>query len=204
MNRTNRALNRIILIVVGVLFLTIGAAAVAVRAWPAGADYWTAGAAAATTWIDDAGAATRIDSSNVSWVAVAALALILIVVVLLIRVIVRLGGGRSGTVLSSGGSQNPLGRVVITEAFASDALKNSLSEREEILFSSVTAADIQRQPVMHVSVTPRQNTSPQHVVSEIDHLVKNLTLLTGRDIPTFISVHSGLRAKLAKDQRRLT
>lgn len=86
----------------------------------------------------------------------------------------------------------------------SDALKNSLDQRDEILFSSVTANDIRKTPVMHVSVTPRQNTSPAQVVADVDQLVTNLAMLTGKNVQTYISVHSGLRAKLAHDQRRLS
>ena len=78
-----------------------------------------------------------------------------------------------------------------------------LAQRDEILFSNVTANDIRKQPVMHVSVTPRQNTSPRHVAEDVDQLVTNLATMTGRDTPTFISIHSGFRARLANDQRRL-
>jgi hypothetical protein len=54
-----------------------------------------------------------------------------------------------------------------------------------------------------VSVSPRQNTSPRAVVADVDRLVTNLATLTGRDIATYISVHSGLRTALAHDRRRL-
>lgn len=134
----------------------------------------------------------------------AAIVLILFLVILLIVALTRVGGGRSHTVLRSTGAQNPLGRVTVQESFVSDALKNSLDQRDEILFSSVTANDIRKTPVMHVSVTPRQNTSPAQVVADVDQLVTNLAMLTGKNVQTYISVHSGLRAKLAHDQRRLS
>ena len=146
---------------------------------------------------------TRIGATAVSWIAIAALALIVFLVVLLIVALTRIGGGRTHTVLRSTGSQSSLGRVTVQESFVSDALKNSLTQRDEILFSSVTANDIRKQPVMHISVTPRQNTSPRQVVKDVDQLVTNLATLTGKDTPTYISVHSGLRAKLAHDERRL-
>jgi hypothetical protein len=58
--------------------------------------------------------------------------------------------------------------------------------------------------VLHVSVTPRQNSDPRDVVERVDRLVTNLATLTGEETQTFISVHSGLRARLAGDQRRLS
>lgn len=204
MNNTNRALNRIVVLFIGIVFLVVGAAAVAVIVWPAAAEYWTRAGEAGGAWFEQAIETTMIGATTLSWIAVAALALILLLVLVVIFALVRtIGGGRSHTVLRSSGQENPLGRVIVEEGFVSDALKHSLEQRDEILFSSVTANDIRKEPVMHVSVTPRQNTSPRHVVEDIDQLVTNLATLTGRDTPTFISIHSGFRAKLARDQRRL-
>lgn len=203
MNRTNRALNRILLFIVGVLFLAIGAALVTVLVWPAAAEFWTGATEAGQSWLDNTINATTVGTTTVSWIAIVALVLIIFLVIMLIVTLTRIGGGRSHTVLRSTGAQNPLGRVTVRESFASDALKHSLRQRDEILFSSVTASDIGKTPVMHVSVTPRQNTSPKNVVQDVDQLVTNLATLTGKNVPTYISVHSGLRAKLAHDQRRL-
>ena len=204
MNRTNRALNRIVLFIVGLLFLAIGAVLVIIIAWPAATEYWTGATEAGQSWLESAVDQTLIGATAISWIAIAALVLIVFLVILLIVALTRIGGGRTHTVLRSTGSQSPLGRVTVQESFVSDALKHSLDQRDEILFSSVTANDIRKTPVMHVSVTPRQNTSPAQVVADVDQLVTNLATLTGKNVQTYISVHSGLRAKLAHDQRRLS
>lgn len=204
MNNTNRALNRIVLLLIGIVFLVLGAAAVAVIAWPQTAEYWTGAGEAGGAWIEQAIEATMIGATTLSWLALAVLALILLLVILLIVALLgTIGGSRSHMVFRSNGKENPLGRLTIEEGFVSDALKHSLGQRDEILFSNVTANDIRKQAVMHVSVTPRQNTSPRHVVEDVDQLVTNLTAMTGRNVPTFISIRSGFRAKLAHDQRRL-
>jgi hypothetical protein len=204
MNNTNRVLNRMVLLLLGIVFLVLGAAAVAVIAWPAAADYWTRAGEAGGAWIEQAIDATMIGATTLSWITLGVLALILLLVILLIIALLgTIGGSRSHMVFRSNGQENPLGRLTIEEGFVSDALKHSLGQRDEILSSNVTANDIRKQPVMHVSVTPRQNTSPRHVAEDVDRLVTNLTAMTGRDVPTFISIHSGLRAKLAHDQRRL-
>jgi hypothetical protein len=204
MNNTNRALNRIVLLLIGIVFLLLGAAAVAVIAWPAAAEYWTRAGEASGAWIEQAIETTMIGATTLSWIALAVLALILLLVILLIVALLgTIGGSRSHLVFRSNAQENPLGRLMVEEGFVSDALKHSLGQRDEILFSNVTANDIRKQPVMHVSVTPRQNTSPRHVAEDVDQLVTNLAAMTGRDLPTFISIHSGFRAKLAHDQRRL-
>ncbi|KAA9106505.1 hypothetical protein [Microbacterium rhizomatis] len=203
MNKTNRALNRIVLIVVGALLLALGAAAVLLFAWPPAADAWTTATEAGRTWIQDAVTASAIGGSTLSWLIVGVLAAIVLLVVLLIVLIARLGGGRSRTVLRAASSDTELGRVRIRSGFVSDAIQHSLQGRDEILFSSVSASDVRKQPVMHISVTPRQNTSPRQVLDDVGRLVANLSTLTGEDVPTYISIRSGLRAKLAHDQRRL-
>lgn len=203
MNGTNRALNRVILIVVGVVMLALGAAVVTTIAWPAAAEVWTNGAETGRTWIEDTLASTVRGASAVTVISVVVLVLIVLLLVLLIVTLARLGGGRSRNLLSSGSADNPLGRVSVRPGFVSDALQHSLKNRDEILFSHVTASDVRKRPIMHISVTPRQNTSPRQVLDDVDRLATNLATLTGEEVPTYISIHSGLRAKLAHDQRRL-
>jgi len=58
--------------------------------------------------------------------------------------------------------------------------------------------------VLHVAVTPRQNTDPRMLADHVDRLLANLATLTGRETETYISIHTGLRARLAHDQRRLS
>lgn len=204
MNNTNRALNRTLLAVIGLLFLGLGAIGITIMSWPTATDIWTSAGKDARSWLDQAIAATAIAGGSLSWVGIGAVAAILIVVVLLILALTSIAGRRSKTVFRSSGSQNPLGRVTVTESFVSDAVKNSLASRDEILSAQVTANDIRRQPVLHVAVTPRQNTDPRELVDHVDRLLTNLATLTGRETETYVSIHTGLRARLAHDQRRLS
>jgi hypothetical protein len=204
MNNTNRALNRVLLFVIGLIFVGLGVIAVGIASWPTAASVWTTAGEGAADWLAQAVEASRIAGGQASWIGVGAVAAILVIVALLILALTSVSGRRSKTVLRSGGAQNPLGRVTVTEAFVSDAIKNSLAACDEILSSHVTANDIKGQPVLHVSVTPRQNSDPRDVVERVDRLVTNLATLTGEETQTFISVHSGLRARLAGDQRRLS
>lgn len=204
MNATNRALNRVLLFIIGLLFLALGAAGIAIASWPTAAEIWKEAGGNAESWLDQAGAATRIAGSAASWIGIGALAAVVVVIVLLILALGNVIGRRSKTALRSSGAQNPLGRVTVTESFVSDAVKNSLAGRDEILSASVTANDIRREPVLHVSVTPRQNTDPRELVDHLDQLLTNLATLTGRDTAAYVSIHTGLRARLAHDQRRLS
>ncbi|MGN7948706.1 hypothetical protein ACTJKH_08170 [Microbacterium sp. 22215] len=204
MNNTNRALNRTLLLIIGLLFLALGALGIAIMSWPTATDIWTSAGKDARSWLDQAIAATAIAGGSLSWIGIGAVAAILVVIVLLILALTSIAGRRSKTAFRSTGAENPLGRVTVTESFVSDAVKNSLATRDEILSAQVTANDIRNTPVLHVAVTPRQNTDPREVVDHIDRLLTNLATLTGRDTETYVSIHTGLRARLAHDQRRLS
>ena len=204
MNDTNRALNRTLLLIIGLLFLGLGVLGVAIMSWPTASDVWTSAAEGARSWLDQASAATAIAGASASWIGIGAVAAILVVIVLLIAALSSVVGRRSKTAFRSSGEQNPLGRVTVTESFVSDAVKNSLVTRDEILSTQVTANDVRRQPVLHVSITPRQNTDPRELVELIDRLLTNLATLTGRQTATYVSIHTGLRARLAHDRRRLS
>lgn len=204
MNNTNRALNRVLLLIIGLLFLALGAVGIAIMSWPTATDIWTSAGENARSWLDQAIAATAIAGGSLSWIGIGAVVAILVVVVLLILALTSVAGRRSKTAFRSSGEQNPIGRVTVTESFVSDAVKNSLATRDEILSAQVTANDIRKTPVLHVSVTPRQNTDPRELVDHLDRLLANLATLTGRDTETYVSIHTGLRARLAHDQRRLS
>ncbi|MBT2500601.1 hypothetical protein J7E25_16005 [Agromyces sp. ISL-38] len=203
MNSTNRFLNRICLFLVGVLLIALGASVAAVVLVPDLGRAWADVAGAARAWTDQAVGATLIGDSTLSWVAIAALAVIVIIVILLLVVaLTGLGGGRTSTVLrtSSQAGTGEAGYIIVDSAFASDALRTALDRRPDVLFSSVTAHRIRKTAVMEVSVTPRQNTSPLDVAHDVDKLLRNLATLTGSTIPTYVSIHSGLRSRLAHDK----
>lgn len=204
MNNTNRALNRTLLLIIGLLFLALGAVGVAIMSWPTATDLWTSAGKDTRSWLDQAIAATAIAGGSLSWIGIGAVAAIVVVIVLLFLALGSVIGRRSKTALRSSGEQNPLGRVTVTEGFVSDAVKNSLATRDEILSAHVTANDIRRRPVLHVAVTPRQNTDPRALVDHVDRLLTNLATLTGRETETYVSIHTSLRARLAHDQRRLS
>lgn len=205
MNHTNRALNRIVLFAIGIVFLVAGALPLIALAWPAAADPWSSIGGAAQDWLVQADEATLIADTGLSVIALGAVALLVVLIIVLLALAVSsVRGRRSKTLLRSTGAQNPLGRVTVTEAFVSDAVTHSLASRDDILSSGVTADTVRSAPVLHVRVTPRQNTSPRLIAELVDRLVGNLATLTGQNTATYISIHTGLRARLARDQRRLS
>lgn len=194
MRNTRRALNRALLFIVGLVLLVVGVAVVLVVALPGAAGMVTTAADAVRTWAADIG------QPNVGWIVVAALAVLALLLIVLAIAAVR---GRHRVPLQSTAADGAQGRITITDGFASEALKNALAERDEILSARVSSNEVRGESVLHVAVSPRQNTSPRGITEHVDTLVSNLATLTGQRFRTYISVHSGLRAKLAHDQKRL-
>lgn len=194
MNATRRGLNRFVLFLVAVALLALGALALAVGLLPGGTDTWTSVMGGFQGWL------VSLGKESAGWGAVAAFVVLAIILIAIASAAVR---GRRQAALQSTGSANAEGRITVTDGFASEALKNALAERDEILSSRITAGEIDRESVLHVAVTPRQNTSPRQVAEHVDTLVTNLAAVTGQNLRAYISIHSGLRAKLARDNTRV-
>ncbi|WP_229730845.1 hypothetical protein [Microbacterium faecale] len=197
-------MNRTVLFGLGLVLLVAGGGAVLASVWSVATGIWESWTATAVSWMQDAAHASRVsEATTLSGVTIAALALVLVIVVGAMVVIVSLGGGRSSVVVRDETGDGAQGPVVIRQRFASDAITRSLAARGEILTSQVSASRVRGTDVLHVSVTPRRNTSPVDVAATVTRLVDNLATLTGRETPTLISIHSSVRARLAADQSRV-
>ena len=203
MNDTNRALNRIFIFLVGLILLVVGAAVGALQFWPWWAARWEDAGRTTTSAVTDALKASPVPGADFSWWLLAALGALLIIVIVMVLIITNVGGGGSREIYREpigkrGGASD---RRLIDTTFAADALKHSLDKRPDLVGSTVGAFTVKRQPVLHVGVTPRQGTSPRLVMTEADTLINNLALVVGDAPATCLTIHSGLRAKLGRDQR---
>lgn len=208
MNNTNRALNRTFIFLVGLVLLVAGAAAAAPPFWPWWAEQWQSVGDQGVRIVTDALAATPVSGTDVSWWMIAALAVLLLLVVVMILIIASVGGGGSREIYRSPAtdrSKTAAGadRVVLDTSFAVDALTHSLDKRPDLVASSVGAFTVKRRPVLHISVSPRQGTSPRVVADEVDVLLGNLALVVGDAPASCLTIQSGLRAQFGRNQRVL-
>ena len=204
MNATNRGTNRTLLLLTGLMLLAAGTCTILASVWPVAAQTWESWAGKTVSWIQDADASSRFsEATTVSGLIIGVLAVLLVIVVGAVAVIFRLGGGRSGVVIREESGEGTQGSVAIRHDFVSDAITHSLARCSDILTTRVSASRVQDNDVLHVSVTPRQNTSPVDVAETVTRLVDNLAILTGRETPTLISIHTGVRARFAADQPRV-
>lgn len=204
MNATNRGLNRVVLIIVGVILLGAGAFTVTAALWPAAREAWESALSNATVWTSKVYSSSQgAAMTEESWFVIVAVAVAVVLIVLSIVVMARLGGGRSHVMTRIEAREQPHGSVTIQQGFASEAITHSLAGREELLTSRVESRKFGGTEVLHIAVTPRQNTSPTGVVEAVTTLVDNLGLLTGNTTPALVSIHSGIRARISADQPRV-
>ena len=203
MNNTNRGVNRTILLVTGLVLIVGGAAAILARTWREAGDIWSSALTSSVEALQRLDAASLLPGlTQTSWLGIGIAAVLIAVAVVAVVVLARLGGGAGHAVLTSDAERGARDAIVIEQGFASDALTQTLERREEILSARVRARRIRGTDVMHVIVTPRKNTSPAEVATTVGALIANLEALVGRDLPTLVSIKSGIRSRLASDQSR--
>ena len=78
MNDTNRALNRTVLFLVGLVLLVVGGAAATAAAIPAVGEVWASSGSAAIDALRAAGDATTIGGTTLSWAVIGATAAFII------------------------------------------------------------------------------------------------------------------------------
>lgn len=204
MNSTNRAVNRIILLIVGLLLIAPLALISAASLVPTFKESTVETSSAAASWAAKADSATRFaNGSHVTWFGLGLFAAAVIVILFVIFVLSRLGGGRSRSVIRLENGSGSQGSVTISPKFAEDAITQALAERGDILSSRVESRRVKDTDVLHVLVTPRKNVSPAELGECVSKLVQNLSRLTGRENPALVTIHAGLRSKLSAEQSQL-
>ena len=199
MNSTNRALNRLLLLVVGFLLVAVGAAAATVVLLPAVRDGWTSAADPVRSQVDNWLQATPLGTTGVSWIMPAVLVLIVLAVILLLAFSFRQGRGRTGTVVEEPVGEH--GRTVVASKVAEQALEDALSARPEFVASHVSTYRVKRTPTLKVSVTCRRGVSPKDASDIVEGTLRALDALLGRELPALVQISGGFRARVSGSTR---
>jgi hypothetical protein len=197
MNTTNRALNRLFVLVVGLLLLAAGALAVAVATVPAVTSQWKRTAAAlagdgAPSWVRDP--AVGRASPLVLGVALAAAVLI----VLLLVFIAKQGHGRTAAAL-----EQRTGTTVtrIDLAVPKALLEQHLRDRPELAGLRISAYEVRGTPMLKITARCSRGASPAAVSAAIGGAIRDLEQIVGTDVPAFVQLTGGFRTGSASRPR---
>lgn len=201
MNETPRALNRVLLTLIGLLLIAVGATTVALAAVPALAGSWqtlTRRAGAAT---DNLLAATTLPGQRDSWLWIVLALVMIVLIVLMVAWVAQQGKGRASTIAADYNYDGGPGAVELSAAVAEQALKAALQEHEEILHATVVAYIFRGTPGLRIRVLPRKGVSPYLIAEQVSDLVEALDLVIGRQTPVVISIGASARARLGRTER---
>jgi len=199
MNSTNRALNRIVVFVIGLLLLLAGGA-VAVGALLPDVQQTVSQAAS-----DAEGPTTDALSGGQSWILWVVAAASLVLIVLLAWFALRQGHGQTGTLLSvdegSRRDQTTGGRLVIDAKVAEQVLEEALADTPGIVSVDVTAFRVKRESVLRVTANARRGVSPVDIRRTVDEAVKHWDGVLGTETPVVLQINGGLRTQLSSATR---
>ncbi|MBF4460294.1 hypothetical protein [Pseudoclavibacter sp. VKM Ac-2867] len=199
MNSTNRGLNRLLIVAVGLVLLAVGAAA-ALGAWLPGAkDTWTPISETVNTQVGSWLQQTPFPGTDFSWLMIAVVAVLVVGIILLLAFTLRQGQGRTGTLIHDRSSDT--GRTVVDVSVARDALSEALGERDEFLSTSVSAYSVKRAPMLKVSATCRRGVSPRDATAIVEQNLEALDALLGQKVPVLLQLSGGFRAKVQQSTR---
>lgn len=199
MNNTNRALNRSLVLLVGLILLAAGAGAFLVGTNSSIRDGWSAAASRTQVSIDSALATPAVTRNGPGWLSIAALLALLLLIVLLLVFMFRQGRGHTRRLFqerTTGG-----GQTVIDAALAEQALEDSLTGRPELVTASVSTYTVRHAAVLKIAVTCRRGVSSRHVSTLIEARLRALDTLLGAETPALIQIGGGIRTRLAKSTR---
>jgi hypothetical protein len=198
-NNTNRALNRGVVFVAGLVLLAVaallGLIATQVTLQNAWASVTGRIGATADGWLQ----ATPLGATQNSWIWIVVLAVLLAVVGLLLRFIVRQGNGHSAHLISE--QTTNWGNTEVDSAVAEQALQNALGQRPEFLSTRVSTYRVAREAVLKVSVTCRRGTSPTDVLRIVEQALLALDELLGLRLPALLQISGGFRVRTSRSTR---
>ncbi len=208
MNTTPRLLNRITLLVAGIVALALGVTAVAVATLSGFAHDWTEEASPARTALRRLAAATSMGAGGHSWLWLVALGICAIGIVLAVALMLHQGRGRTRTLLrrrppDAGDATvpGPRGEVVIEARVAEQAIVAALAGHPQLLSVHATTQLIRGARGLKITVAGRRGLSPSRTVEVIERTVRAWDTALGEEVPVLIELVAGIRARTGNASR---
>lgn len=177
MTRSNRAINRLLLALVGLLLLVAGAY-IANNSYPV---------------VELA----RIPTPTITGLWIVAAAALVVVVLALLWVVSR-GRGRTRTLIRRDSEE---GAASIQTRVVADLISEDLARLPDVVGVSATAFQVRRETVLELRVTTRSGADLRIVVDSVERAVAQLDDVLETRIPVLLHVASGVRAGFARQQR---
>lgn len=206
MNSTNRALNRLLLGVVGLVLLVVGGAAAAAALVPNWTAVWQDSSATASEAVRSFAASTQLDALGRSWLLPAAVLLAAVVIALLLWFVLRQGRGRTGTAYHVAGVRSTrrtaaTGGLTVSTQLARTVLAAALESNDDIVSVRVSSYRVRRTPVLKVTLGARPGASVARIATALSAAVSRLDRVLGTELPVLAQITNTLPARLSSTSR---
>lgn len=201
MNATPRALNRLLLALLGLVMIGVGGGLLLISVWPAAARAWQAFAPDAMASIGAMLGRTAIPGLGGSWVWVGLALLSFLGIVLMTLWIAAQGGGRTSTLVSEYDDDGAPGSVALSGNVAEQALRSALLEDPDVAGAAVSTYAMKGRTALRVRITPRQGAAPHLIAADATGLVETLDTALGYQTPVLLSLESGRRLPFSREDR---
>ncbi len=201
MNGTPRALNRVLLFIIGLKLLAVGLLLLLLATVPAVAAWWHGWSAAAWAGMENAFRQTRFPGREESWLWIVAGAVLVAIIIAMIAWLSQQGKGRANLLIASEDDSHINGEVRIGGGVAEQALRAALAGRTDLAAASVATYEVRGRPGLRIRIQPRQGVAPHLLAAEISQLVDALDLVIGQKTPVLVHMVSGARSRFTKAER---
>ncbi|MCF3139723.1 hypothetical protein LRQ04_10695 [Paenarthrobacter sp. AR 02] len=201
MNGTPRALNRVLLFIIGVKLLAVGLLLLLLATVPAVAAWWHGWSAGAWARTEQLFRDTRFPGREESWLWIVAGLVLVAIIVAMIAWLSQQGKGRANFLVSSDDDSDVDGQVRIGGGVAEQALRAALSERTDLASASVATLEVKGKPGLRIRIQPRQGVAPHILAAEVSQLVEALDLVIGQKTPVLVHMVSGARSRFTRAER---
>ena len=189
MRHLPRALNRILLFLLGLILLAIGVAVASLPFLPQLREIWTEYGNIGWEWYMTNANRFRIND-QVSWFGVAWLAIAAVIIILMLVWIFKQGGGRTDEVASLE-SESSAGRVTAEVSFVNEVLQQSLSDNRLIASISTTAWQVKRQPGIKIKVITAKGADAGEIHDAVTAAIARMDSVFGQAVPVLVHITTG-------------
>ncbi|WP_426005206.1 hypothetical protein ACPFL9_00845 [Paenarthrobacter sp. NyZ202] len=195
MRKTNRALNRTLLALLGVVLAGAGAALIAAVVVPGFAQTWTSTGNRLRDQSRELLTSAPLADPPRSWWAVVAVAALLVAAALSVGWLVSQGGGRTARLAEV--HDGDRGRTVVDTGLINSAVQEAVKGNREILASSVSAWELRKGTAIKLRIEARKGASPRELVETAELLVQPIDTWLGGQTPVLVRITAGTRSRLA-------
>lgn len=205
MRKLPRALNRILLLLFGLLFLATGIALIAAATDASLRDqalkYRSRLDSEYTSLAQQA--TFKVSGQQYSWVQVGLIVVAIIVALLLLSWIFSQGGGkiRSLALNAAGKDSEKKGEITADLGLLQGIIEDEISDSRWISSLKVASWDVKKQPGLLLSAAVYKGANPREVKAELDQAIARLDQVLGINMPILVRLTTNWRSNLGSADR---